>query len=62
VLGVLVLNERLTLVMAGSFGLILLGSVLATRGGGRGQEQRKPGPEELAGAAGYGGATRTPRR
>jgi drug/metabolite transporter (DMT)-like permease len=61
-LGVLVLSERLTLVMAGSFGLILLGSVLATRSGRAGQEQREPERAELAGAAGYGEAVRTPRR
>jgi drug/metabolite transporter (DMT)-like permease len=40
-LGVSVLGERLTPAMAGAFALIIVGSVLATRPGGR--EARRPG-------------------
>jgi drug/metabolite transporter (DMT)-like permease len=60
-LGVLVLGERLTLTMAGAFGLILLGSVLATRSGQGRQEQREDESGEVAGAAGYEEAAAIPR-
>jgi drug/metabolite transporter (DMT)-like permease len=48
VLGVLVLGERLTAVMAGAFAAILAGSVLATRAGGRKVSERVPSPAVLA--------------
>jgi drug/metabolite transporter (DMT)-like permease len=43
-LGVLVLGERLTVVMAGAFALILGGSVLAARSGTRREQVRAPEP------------------
>jgi drug/metabolite transporter (DMT)-like permease len=43
-LGVLVLGERLTVAMAAAFALILAGSVLATRSGGRRAQAREPEP------------------
>ena len=43
-LGVLILGERLTVAMAGAFALILAGSVLATRSGGRREQATEPEP------------------
>jgi drug/metabolite transporter (DMT)-like permease len=47
-LGVVVLGERLTAVMAGAFAAILAGSVLATRAGGREVSESVPSPVALA--------------
>ena len=43
-LGVLILGERLTVAMAGAFALILAGSVLAARSGGRRGQASEPEP------------------
>lgn len=45
ILGVSVLGERLTPAMAGAFALIIVGSVLATRSGGREAPLPEPEPE-----------------
>lgn len=49
ILGVSVLGERLTPAMAGAFALIIAGSVLATRSGGREAPLPRPEPEPAPG-------------
>ncbi len=54
VLGALVLSERITLAMVGAFALILGGSVLATRGGRRGEAAEADAAIAEAAAVGAG--------